>query len=260
MDKVTEGNKIGKLTKTKLNFNVFKSYIKIKNMKTKILCLVTFFVMAGLLLSCTKNKIEGPTLENLKKSLNREIYATAAYKAYKIQAENEGLKNVAKLFKALAIAENIHAKIYFNLLKSQNEKLQIVKPEIKVDFTKYNLQNAIKQELNEIENIYPAMVLEAKNSNQEKALVPFYHTWKAERSHKYLLDFIYDKFVTIPPQKTDKLQVTQPSNEDLIDLDVNYLSKTYYVCPEDGIIYDNLVVPNSCDSCSTPKCNFIKID
>ncbi len=228
-------------------------------MKKKFLCYTMILVIMVLSLNCSNKQTNEQTIENLKESVIRENMASAIYKAYIIQAQKEYLFQVAKLFNALSVAENIHLNIFLKLLKSHNQEISTTKPDIKIDSTKFNLQNSIKREILEIDSIYPKYIKEATESKLNDEIKSFNYAWQAEKTHKNFLVTIYDLFVTKVPQNVKNPKTSLPSEEHLAQLDAFFIPREYYICPVDGKLFDNINVPSICDLCQTPKEKFIYI-
>ena len=89
------------------------------------------------------------TEQNLKDAFAGESQANRKYLAYSKKAEQEGFKQAAKLFRAAAAAETIHAHNHLR-------ELGVVKS------TKENLQDAINGESYEFQKMYPQMISDAK--------------------------------------------------------------------------------------------------
>ncbi len=230
-------------------------------MKKTIFYSIAILTIVWQFIGCSREQVNQQTLENLKKSLVREISTRETYKAYTNQAEKEHLHQVARLFKALSIGENVHASNYINLLKSLDQDITSIDPFIVLDSTRFNLQNSIKEELFEIDSVYPVLLMGKFPSQTEKKISDVYrHTWEAEKSHKSLLLMIYDFFVSEAPKNIEKSEATLPSQNYLQKLDSDFLEKVYYVCPVDGKIFDSQNVPESCNICKTPKSKLIKVE
>ena len=88
------------------------------------------------------------TQENLMAAFAGESQANRKYLAYGKQAEKEGFPQVAKLFRAAAEAETIHAHAH---LRSAG----------KIGDTMANLQDAISGETYEFTKMYPDMIKDA---------------------------------------------------------------------------------------------------
>ena len=93
------------------------------------------------------------TYDNLMEAFAGESQAYRKYLAFAAQAEKEGCKQAAKMFRAAAEAETIHALAHLRNAKE-------------VKSTAENLQAAIAGETHECVNMYPAMILDAKNEEE----------------------------------------------------------------------------------------------
>ncbi|MHB1421104.1 MAG: rubrerythrin family protein [Bacillota bacterium] len=113
------------------------------------------------------------TQENLKTSFAGESQANRKYLAFAQKAEEEGMKGVAKLFRAAAEAETIHAL-------SQLKALGIVKS------TEENLKAAIEGETFEFTQMYPGFIAEAETEDDKAAKRVFHLANEAEKSHAAL--------------------------------------------------------------------------
>ncbi len=89
------------------------------------------------------------TQENLMAAFAGESQANRKYLAYAKQADKEGLTMVAKLFRAAAEAETIHAHTH---LRNAG----------KISDTAANLQDAISGETYEFTKMYPEMIKDAE--------------------------------------------------------------------------------------------------
>jgi len=112
------------------------------------------------------------TLDNLKTAFAGESQANQKYRAFAKKAEQEGLANVAKLFRATAEAERIHAEGHLKSLTG-------------VGSTAENLKAAIEGETYEFTEMYPPM-LEQAEAEKHRAQVMFRYALKAEALHAEL--------------------------------------------------------------------------
>ncbi|MCE5276402.1 MAG: rubrerythrin family protein [Planctomycetaceae bacterium] len=110
------------------------------------------------------------TDKNLKDAFAGESQASRRYIAFARKADIEGLPNVARLFRAAAEAETIHALAH---LDAAGE----------VGPTAANLKAAIKGEGFEFEEMYPKMVGQAKDENNAAAARSFENALLAEEIH-----------------------------------------------------------------------------
>jgi len=113
--------------------------------------------------------------ENLKSALSGESQAHIKYMIYAEKAEEEGLKNVSRLFKAVAYSEFIHAK-------NHSKILGIIKS------TRENLENAINGEKFEVEEMYPAYNLVAKSQNENGVALATNWALESEKIHLSLYE------------------------------------------------------------------------
>ena len=113
------------------------------------------------------------TEENLKQAFAGESQANRRYLAFSKKAEEEGYTQVAKLFKAAAEAETVHALAHLDALGA-------------VKSTAENLQDAIDGETHEFTKMYPGMIEDAKEEKHTDALGSFFKANKVEEIHANL--------------------------------------------------------------------------
>jgi rubrerythrin len=109
------------------------------------------------------------TNDNLRAAFAGESQANRMYLAFAQQADQDGLPQIAKLFRAAAEAETIHA-----LAHLRNAGL--------VGTTVENLSHAVKGETYEYSEMYPPMTAQAEREGH-KARVMFGYAEKAEKVH-----------------------------------------------------------------------------
>jgi len=97
------------------------------------------------------------TQKDLMDAFAGESQANRKYLAFAKKAESEGYKQIAKLFRAAAEAETVHAH---NHLREAGG----------IKSTKENLEEAISGETFEFEKMYPGMIADAKAEAKEGAL------------------------------------------------------------------------------------------
>jgi len=120
------------------------------------------------------------TEKNLAEAFAGESQANRKYLAFAIKADEEGYPQAAKLFRAAADAETVHAHNHLRVMDG-------------IKSTKENLKAAVEGETFEFKNMYPKMIEEAKEENQNKAKISFNFANKVEAVHaglyqKYLDD------------------------------------------------------------------------
>ncbi|MCL2625464.1 MAG: rubrerythrin family protein [Cystobacterineae bacterium] len=112
------------------------------------------------------------TLENLKVAFAGESQARNKYLAFARKAEQDGFANIAKLFRAAAEAETVHALGHFSAMNG-------------IGTTADNLKAAIEGETFEHEQMYPPMFEQAeKEGHRGKAMIGM--AMKAEKVHAEL--------------------------------------------------------------------------
>jgi len=110
------------------------------------------------------------TEENLKAAFAGESQAHMKYLAFAARAEREGFKNVARLFKAISYAEQIHATSHLRVLKG-------------IGKTSANLEAAIGGETFEVDEMYPAYLSVAELQEEKGAQVSMNYALEAEKTH-----------------------------------------------------------------------------
>jgi rubrerythrin len=112
------------------------------------------------------------TESNLKDAFAGESQANRKYLAFSRKAEQEGFKNVARLFRTAAEAETIHALGHLQALNG-------------VGSTVDNLRAAVAGETYEHTEMYPPMLQQAQQDNHKAARM-FGYALKAEAVHARL--------------------------------------------------------------------------
>lgn len=158
------------------------------------------------------------TQDNLMAAFAGESQANRKYTAYAKKAEAEGKPNAAKLFRAAADAETLHALKHFEVAG-------------KVSGTADNLKDAVAGETHEYKEMYPDFVKLAEAEGNKAALMSFTFAMKAEEVHARLYQEALDN----------------------IDAEGEVF---YYLCPVCGNI--EKAVPDKCPICGAPGSKFIK--
>ena len=112
------------------------------------------------------------TKEFLLQAFAGESQAHMKYLIFADKAESEGYKNVARLFRAIAYAEFVHARNHLELLNGKNI----------ID----NLETAIEGETFEVEEMYPAYKAVAQLQGEKGAERSFNFALEAEKIHAAL--------------------------------------------------------------------------
>ena len=111
------------------------------------------------------------TDENLKVAFADESQTNIEYLAYAHQAIEEGLMEVAQLFREAAGAETVHALSHLKVMG-------VVKT------TKENLAEAAEGESLEILSMYPKFIEEAESEGREEAAKSFRIAFEREKHHR----------------------------------------------------------------------------
>jgi rubrerythrin len=161
------------------------------------------------------------TNENLKEAFAGESQANRKYLAFAKKADKEGFFQVARLFRAAAYAETVHAHNHLKVMKGINS-------------TEENLKEAIEGEVEEFKEMYPAFIEEAKEEKNDAALWSFDVANKVEEIHAGLYE--------------NALQNIGKNIETI-----------YYVCNYCGNTVEK-EAPEICSICGAPKTEFKKIE
>ncbi len=113
------------------------------------------------------------TKDNLKSAFSGESQAHMKYLIFADKAEEEGFKNIARLFRAIAYAERVHATNHLNALNGSN---------LTID----NLDIAIEGENYEVQEMYPAYKAVAELQDEKKAIKSMHYALEAEKIHSAL--------------------------------------------------------------------------
>lgn len=162
------------------------------------------------------------TEENLKAAFAGESQANRKYLAFADAADREGFPQVAKMFRAAAEGETVHAHAHLRALKG-------------IKSTKENLQEAIGGETHEFKSMYPDMIKAAEEEGAKDALRSFNFANEVEQIHARLYQSLLDNL--------GKGGETYP----------------YYVCPVCGYVHEK-EAPEACPVCGTKGKMFKRID
>ncbi len=161
------------------------------------------------------------TADNLKDAFAGESQANRKYLAFAKKADEEGYEQVAKLFRAAADAETVHAHAHLRVMGGIGE-------------TKANLQEAIGGETHEFTEMYPSFIEVAEKEGNAGAEMSFKNANAVEEIHAGLYQKALDDLGS--NQETD-----------------------YYVCQVCGNTVEG-EAPDKCPICGAPKKMFKKVD
>ncbi|HIE23324.1 MAG TPA: rubrerythrin family protein [Candidatus Korarchaeota archaeon] len=160
------------------------------------------------------------TEEFLKAAFSGESQAHMKYLIFAEKAEEEGLKDVARLFRAIAYAEYVHARNHLRELGL-------------IGATNDNLQVAIDGETFEVQEMYPVYNNTAKMQGEKGAEKSTKYALEAEKIHAAL----YSKAKQVVAEGRD-IQIEK-----------------VYVCPQCGYTVEG-EPPERCPVCGLPREKF----
>ncbi len=127
------------------------------------------------------------TRDNLQSAFGGESMAHMRYMIFAEIAEKEGYKNVARLFRAIAFAEKVHASNHFKNLSALKSGYKVVaEAPFGPGDTSKNLELAIMGEEYEINEMYPAYIRVAEEQGEKQAALSFRWALEAEKIHAQL--------------------------------------------------------------------------
>ena len=162
------------------------------------------------------------TQDNLHAAFDGESQASRKYYAFAKKADEEGFSQVARLFRAAAHAETIHAA---NHLRTVGD----------IKSTAENLKTAISDENYEHTRMYPEFIAEAEAAGDKKALTTFRWAMQVEKIHEML----YQQMLECLAEPQQAVEI--------------------YVCPICGYTHIG-PAPERCPVCGTPGSKFELID
>lgn len=161
------------------------------------------------------------TAKNLMDAFAGESQANRKYLAYARAADDEGKPAVAKLFRAAAAAETVHA-------------LQHYKNAKKIGNVTENLKDAINGETYEFSKMYPDMIADAKEESEDAIAKYFGYVNKVEEEHAGLFKKALE-------------------NPDALD------DADYYICKVCGYTHQGGPM-DKCPVCGAGKAAFVKVE
>jgi rubrerythrin len=124
------------------------------------------------------------TAANLRSAFGGESMAHLRYIVWGKKAVKDGFKNVGRLFKAIAYAEEVHGSNHFNeLRKVTGAHLVDSMAGFGVGSTSENLAGAIEGETFEIMEMYPVYQNAAVFQEEKGAERSFHYALEAEKIH-----------------------------------------------------------------------------
>ena len=162
------------------------------------------------------------TEQYLKEAFAGESQANRKYLAFAAKADQEGYPQVARLFRAAAEAETIHAHSHLRALNG-------------IRSTRENLLEAVDGETHEFTKMYPEMIEAAKAEGHKVGQRSFSYANEVEKIHARLYQSLLDNL--------GKPGETYP----------------YYICPVCGLTAEK-EAPAICPVCGTKGSMFRRVD
>jgi rubrerythrin len=159
--------------------------------------------------------------DDLKAAFAGESQANRRYLAFAQKADEEGFPQIARLFRAAAAAETVHAHNHMRALDD-------------IKSTAENLKVAIAGENYEHTEMYPAFIKDATTEDNKRALRSFNYAQAVEIEHEELY--------------TEALNCMGKEDE----------SYDYYVCPVCGHTHPRNA-PDKCPVCGAPGSRFERV-
>jgi rubrerythrin len=161
------------------------------------------------------------TEQDLAEAFAGESQANRRYLAFAKQAERDGYHQAARLFRAAAAAETIHAHAHLRAMGG-------------IHTTEENLKEALAGETHEFKKMYPSMIKDAEAEGHKAALRSFTYANEVEKEHAAL----YQKAL-------DNLE--------------NMEECEYYICSVCGHTHEK-EAPEKCPVCGANANAFFKAD
>jgi rubrerythrin len=163
------------------------------------------------------------SIDKLMAAFAGESQANRRYLAFAKKAEEEGLPQVAKLFRAAAEAETVHAMNHLRIAG-------------KVGMTVSNLDEAISGETFEYRQMYPEFIAIAQKEKNKQAEWSFSVANQVEEVHAGLYQKVLETLKTKKPLP----------------------NRDYYVCKVCGNTIEG-TAPEKCVVCGAPQAQFLRV-
>ena len=164
------------------------------------------------------------TQENLQTAFAGESQANRKYLFFAEKAEKEGQPQIARLFRAAAESETVHARNHLRTLDG-------------IKSTKENLQAAVGGEHYEFTEMYPGFIEQAKTEKTSNAEISFDWANKVEKIHHRL----YQKAL------------------EGLEAELQMKDEPYFVCQGCGYTVAG-EAPEKCPVCGAPRSMFKRVE
>ncbi|MFC1860323.1 rubrerythrin family protein [Chloroflexota bacterium] len=164
------------------------------------------------------------TDENLQSAFSGESQANRRYLFFADKAEKDGYPQIARLFRAIAEAETVHARNEFNAMDG-------------VGSTRDNLVAGAMGEHYEFTRMYPPFIEQAESEGNKRAQLSFEYTNEVEQIHHKLFEGAVKAF----------------------DAGQKLKDEPYFVCPVCGYTVAG-EAPEKCPVCGTIGSKFKRVE
>ncbi|MEL9941066.1 MAG: rubrerythrin family protein [Ignisphaera sp.] len=183
--------------------------------------------------------VRSMTKDALLSAFAGESMAHMRYLIFADIAEREGFKNVSRLFKAIAYAEQVHASNHYRVLRDYKEDAKVYSgTPIGPGNTSKNLELAIAGEEYEVKEMYPVFLEIARYQGEAEAEKSFSYAYQAEQIHaslyKQAKEYV-DKGQDLPLKPEEKI----------------------WICPVCGHTIIGAEPPEKCPVCGAPKNRYV---
>jgi rubrerythrin len=161
------------------------------------------------------------SMKNLQEAFAGESQANRKYLAFAKKAESQGYAQAARLFRAAAAAETVHAHAHLRVMGAVGD-------------TQENLKAALSGETYEFESMYPPMITAAETEGNKAAAQTFFFANAVEKIHAQLFQKALDNLNAMP------------------EVDYYVCSVCGYTCEEHA--------PETCPVCGAKAKAFSKVD
>jgi rubrerythrin len=168
--------------------------------------------------------MEIKTEKNLQEAFAGESQANRRYLFFAEKADKEGFPQIARLFRAAADAETVHAKNHFNAMDG-------------IGTTRENVMAGAQGEHYEYTRMYPIFIDDAEKENNTRALRSFEWANEVEKVHHGHFEAMLKA----------------------MDEGTKLKEEPYYVCQVCGNTVSG-AAPDKCPVCGAPARSFKKID
>jgi rubrerythrin len=174
-----------------------------------------------LIVSIKLEEIMSKSVDDLKDAFAGESQANRKYLAFAKKADEEGYAQAAKLFRAAAEAETVHAHNHLRAMDGVASTLE-------------NLKEAVGGETYEFESMYPPMIANAEAEGNKRALSSFKYALDVEKVHAKLYKDAIENI---------------NKKEEVYD---------YFICPTCGFTAPRYA-PDKCPVCGAAGTKFYKV-